>query len=565
MTDGDTGTPALVLGPLLRYVAETEATIWVETDRACEVEILGRQARTFEVSGHHYALVVIGDLEPGSEHEYQVALDGAARWPEPDSEFPPSVLRMPDPGRPLRLAFGSCRIAELPILPRRRRALRGARRAQRDEEEHGPDAMVAFALDLRGTPHERWPDLMLLIGDQVYADNPGPATRKLIEQRRDPSQPPGYEVADFAEYCFLYREAWTEPSVRWLLSVVPTAMIFDDHDVHDDWNTSAPWRRDYQSKPWWPERIRAAYMSYWIYQHLGNLSPAELAKNELWQQMQEPGDQAGPLGDFAAQADHQAPDIQWSYRRTFGPPGGGVRIVVIDSRSGRVLEEGRRRMTGEAEWQWVAESVAGDWNHVVLATSLPLLLPYGIHGLEAWNEAVCGGAWGQRLARAGERIRRELDLEHWAAFGTSFGQFEELLTGLATGTHGRPPASVTVLGGDIHHSYLAAVDFPRGTHPRSAVYQAVCSPFHNVLPDRFRRGHQLTTSRPGGMAGTRIARLAGVRKPRIQWRITRGSWFHNMLSTLEFDGRRARIRFDRTVSDPSGIPHLHPVCEAELS
>ena len=248
--------------------------------------------------------------------------------------------------------------------------------------------------------------------------------------------------------------------MRWLLSVVPTAMIFDDHDVHDDWNTSASWRRDYQAKPWWPERIRAAYMSYWIYQHLGNLSPAELAKNELWQQMQEPGDHAGLLGDFAAQADQRAPDIQWSYRRTFG----GVRIVVIDSRSGRVLEEGRRRMVGEAEWQWVTESVAGDWNHVVLATSLPLLLPYGIHGLEAWNEAVCGGAWGQRLARTGERIRQELDLEHWAAFGASFGQFEELLTGLATGAHGRPPASVTVLGGDIHHSYLAAVDFP-GARP----------------------------------------------------------------------------------------------------
>ena len=561
MTDGDTEAPLLVLGPLLRYVGETEATIWVETDRACAAEILGRQARTFEVSGHHYALVVIGDLEPGAEYEYQVALDGAVRWPEPDSEFPPSVLRTPDPGRPLRLAFGSCRIAELPVLPRRRRAHGGARRARRDEEEHGPDAMVALALDLRGTPHERWPDLMLLIGDQVYADNPGPATRKLIEQRRDPSEPPGYEVADFGEYCFLYREAWAEPSVRWLLSVVPTAMIFDDHDVHDDWNTSAAWRRDYQAKPWWPERIRTAYMSYWIYQHLGNLSPAELAKNELWQQMQEPGDRARVLGDFAIRADQRAPDIQWSFRRTFG----GVRIVVIDSRSGRMLEEGRRRMTGEAEWQWVTESVAGDWNHVVLATSLPLLLPYGIHGLEAWNEAVCAGAWGPRLARAGERIRQELDLEHWAAFGRSFGQFERLLTGLATGTHGRPPASVTVLGGDIHHSYLATVGFPPGTNPRSAVYQAVCSPIHNVLPDYFRRGHQLTTSRPGGAAGMGIARLARAPKPRIRWRITRGSWFHNMLSGLEFDGRRARIRFDRTVSDSSGIPHLHPVCEAELS
>ena len=40
MTDGDGGAPLLVLGPLLRYVSETEATIWVETDRACQVEIL---------------------------------------------------------------------------------------------------------------------------------------------------------------------------------------------------------------------------------------------------------------------------------------------------------------------------------------------------------------------------------------------------------------------------------------------------------------------------------------------------------------------------------------------
>ena len=29
--------------------------------------------------------------------------------------------------------------------------------------------------------------------------------------------------------------------MRWLLSTVPTAMIFDDHDVIDDWNTSRDW------------------------------------------------------------------------------------------------------------------------------------------------------------------------------------------------------------------------------------------------------------------------------------------------------------------------------------
>ena len=57
--------PALVLGPLLRYVGEREATVWVETDAPCEVEVLGHTARTFQVHRHHYALVVIEGLEPG--------------------------------------------------------------------------------------------------------------------------------------------------------------------------------------------------------------------------------------------------------------------------------------------------------------------------------------------------------------------------------------------------------------------------------------------------------------------------------------------------------------------
>jgi hypothetical protein len=43
---------------MLRYVSETEATVWVETDQECEVEVLGRRVKTFAVAGHHYGLVV---------------------------------------------------------------------------------------------------------------------------------------------------------------------------------------------------------------------------------------------------------------------------------------------------------------------------------------------------------------------------------------------------------------------------------------------------------------------------------------------------------------------------
>jgi hypothetical protein len=569
MVPDEAGSPVLVLGPLLRHVGPAEATIWVEASRACQVEVLGHAARTFEVAGHHYGLVVVTGLRPGTEYAYQVALDGAVRWPGPDPAFGPSVLRTLDPGGPQRLVFGSCRIAELPPPRRRDRGGRG--------REHGSDAMAALARELAGKPRESWPGSMLLIGDQVYADDPGPATRQFIAGRRDPAQPPGYEVADFEEYCALYREAWSEPAVRWLLSVLPTIMVFDDHDVHDDWNTSAAWLRDFRARPWWQARISGAYMSYWTYQHLGNLSPAELAKDEVWRQVQEAGDAAAVLGDLALRADAHAGGIRWSVRRDFG----NVRVVIIDSRSRRVVDDDRRRlMVDEAEWQWVTGSSSaglgadpgnGGFDHLVLGTSLPLLLPQGIHSLEAWNEAVCAGAWGNRLRPAGERLRQAVDLEHWAAFGASFAAFEDLLTDLAGGPDGRstrggaPPASITVISGDIHHNYLAAVDLPGGPPSGTAVHQAVCSPIHNLLPERLRLGHWLVTSRLGNLITTSAARLAGVRGPRIRWRITDGPWFSNMLAELCYDGRRARIRFDHTVPDSAGTPRLQPAFDGELT
>jgi hypothetical protein len=302
-------------------------------------------------------------------------------------------------------------------------------------------------------------------------------------------------------------------------------------------------------------------MSYWIYQHLGNLSPGELSKSELWRQVQEPGDAADVLHAFAARADAQPESALWSYRRSFGR----VRVVVIDSRAGRVFPNGRRLMVGDTEWQWITDSLNGDWDHVVLATSLPLLLPGGIHALEAWSEAVCGGAWGRLAAAAGERLRRGADLEHWAAFGESFARFEDLLTSVATGRRGRAPASVTVISGDIHHSYLADVALPAGVAARSAVYQAVCSPMHNALPGSMRRGQQLIASRGGTAAIRALARLARVPDPRIKWRITRGPWFRNMLATLEFSGAAARISFAATAPGPAATPRLRPVCETKLS
>src|SRR4051812_27375151 len=155
MSDPDPDPPVLVLGPLLRHVDPVSATVWVEVDRACEVEVLGRRARTFRVSGHHYALVLIEGLEPGSATPYEVRLDGERVWPPTASPFPPSRIATPGGDGSFRIAFGSCRYATSAAA----------------EADRGlpPDALQAYAARLAGSPQAEWPDALVLLGDQVYA------------------------------------------------------------------------------------------------------------------------------------------------------------------------------------------------------------------------------------------------------------------------------------------------------------------------------------------------------------------------------------------------------------
>ena len=99
----------LVVGPLLRYVGTTTATIWVETSSPAEITVLGHRARTFHVEGHHYALVLIEDLEPGTVTPYEVRLDGRLVWPPSDGR-PAPAIRTRQGEQEARLIFGSCRV-----------------------------------------------------------------------------------------------------------------------------------------------------------------------------------------------------------------------------------------------------------------------------------------------------------------------------------------------------------------------------------------------------------------------------------------------------------------------
>jgi hypothetical protein len=526
---------SLVLGPLLRYVGRTTATVWVEADAACEAEVLGQTARTFEVSGHHYALVPLTDLPEGAVLEYEVRLDGEQVWPLPGSTRPPSAIRTREGEDHARLVFGSCRVGapqrEPYTLP------------PGQEHGFGVDALWAYSRRLQAGI-EQWPDGLLLCGDQVYADEVSPEALEFIRARRDTSQPPGEEIADFEEYTRLYREAWSDPDIRWLLSTVPSLMIFDDHDVIDDWNISWQWLREAREQPWWHARITGAFMTYWIYQHLGNMSPPELDGEAMYQTAIAAAGDVGPdLERFAARADRESAATRWACCRDFGRS----RVLVVDSRAARVLDDDHRDMVDEEEWAWIADRSHEAVDHLVIVSTLPVFMSVGVHYLEAWNEAVCAGAWGRPAAWLGERLRRALDLEHWPAFQESFTSMVDLLRDVATGSRsGRPPASITLVGGDIHNAYIAEVSLGLRDDARSRVHQLVCSPFRNPLTPTQRRLVGLTSTPLAAGALRGLARLAGVKPPTVRWRYRAGPTFHNSIGIVELDGRRAEATIYRS-------------------
>jgi hypothetical protein len=556
----------LLLGPLLRHVSETTATIWVETDAPCTVGVLGHETGTFTVCGHHYALVIVEGLPPGTTTPYEVHLDGVRCWPPDDSSLPASVIRTLT-GGPLRILFGSCRAAAPHEPP-------WSLEHDDDDRARGVDALYAFGLRMASQPADEWPDLLLFVGDQVYADDSSPATRKKVEQRRghlsgDDRFPSIDDVADFEEYTWLYHEAWRPEIERWMLSVVPSTMIFDDHDMIDDWNTSLSWLEEIRQHRWWEEHVTAGLMSYWVYQHLGNLSPDEIRAEGMLARFVKAGDATAALTAWAHDTNTREPG-SGGYRFSYWRSLGAVQLVVIDCRQSRVLEPDARRMISADDWEWVIGHADVECDHLVLATSVPVVMPGGMHDLEQWNERVATGAWGRPFARVAEFVRQAVDLEDWSAFHRSFAAFMELLQRVSTRNPASghdPPATVLVLSGDVHFSYRARATFVVESDqpsPSSRVHQLVNSPIRNVLDSRSRRALRLGISPVGSLIGRALRRASGARRHPARWTVEDGPFFANHVCVVEFDGREARMVLERADAEDDGRPRLTVAADSAL-
>jgi hypothetical protein len=182
-------------------------------------------------------------------------------------------------------------------------------------------------------------------------------------------------------------------------------------------------------------------------------------------------------------------------------------------------------------------------------------MPPAIHHGENWNERLADSD-DPRKAAAAERLRRAVDLEHWAAFNDSFNALADVFRAVGS-RDGSAPASISVLSGDVHHSYVARADLG----VRTPVYQLTCSPIHNQVPAFMRPIMRFSWSRLAARAVRWLAASAGVPKPSFVWRRLAGPYFGNAVSLLRQRGGSADMTIEGTTPDGE----LFEVARVELT
>lgn len=247
--------------------------------------------------------------------------------------------------------------------------------------------------------------------------------------------------------------------VERLFANVSTLMMFDDHDVTDDWNLTAGWEQAINETPSSKRIINNGLISYWLFQGMGNdalnktgelLTPFKQSRtaNNLWQF--KAFDK--PLNDFSF----------WHYELTTTP-----KVVVLDTRTHRWRnEQNFNEPSGLLDWERLTELEESLLSHdqVIIVSPAPV---FGVKSIEAIQAMfnICG----QPLM---------VDVENWMAHE---GSAKKLLdTFRRTDT----PNETLILSGDVHYSFCFSVQKRFGDHP-NRIWQLTASGIKNEFPRKL--------------------------------------------------------------------------------
>ncbi|WP_429205676.1 alkaline phosphatase family protein [Massilia sp. UYP11] len=254
------------------------------------------------------------------------------------------------------------------------------------------------------------------------------------------------------------------PQAARLLAHVQTLMIFDDHDITDDWNLSAKWETTAYEHPFSRRIIGNALVAYMLCQGWGNRPDVFGEALDALADLSATPDAGGRLAPGAQDAliNRLLAFRQWDYMLRTQPA-----IIVLDTRTRRW----RNRRTpghpsGLMDWESLSELQHEllDETAAVIVSAAPM---FGVKLIEVV----------QRIATfAG--LALTVDAENWMAHRGAASSMLNIFR------HSRTPGNYVILSGDVHYSFVYDVEVRESDRPQH-VWQITSSGIKNEFPRRL--------------------------------------------------------------------------------
>jgi hypothetical protein len=306
------------------------------------------------------------------------------------------------------------------------------------------------------------------------------------------------------------------PRVRRALANVATYMIFDDHDVTDDWNLHREWVRTVHGRPLGRRMVQNALTAYAVFQGWGNepdrYAPGEaggrlLAAAGRWRGDADATAEAIAAGVGLPSAD-PAPPVRWDY--AVDTP--CYQTIVLDTRTRRGFRAGGTGraapalLSEEAREEQLTRRLQERTAEVPVTVVVSAAPVFGHPLVEAWLQL--------KKLRAIEWLPgapAAVDREAWSLHPAAY---EGLLAALARFRR------VLILSGDVHYGFAAAVDYRNARDGRSARFlQLTASPMRNEELRSRLLGGVPTVRQVPAFLGSRVERLVTrvTTPPSLSW------------------------------------------------
>lgn len=550
--------PLVLCGPMLRRVTPDSVTVWVALHSACSIQLIvldfggviifkSDHVETIKIGEYlHIACVTAKAKAPGEylgwnnlyHYDLEFTINNASHYLSFSKicredtqtykddfcygEDYPSFVMPPEANNleHLRIVHGSCR------------------------KPHGIGLDALSCLDtlindnLKNPPMR--PQLLCLTGDQIYADEVDDSLMSIIQEvaeklltgispiattsgdRSELMRIIGFTSGEsrnhliaFSEFVAMYLLVWSDelwpldistaarevqgfrkrlPAVRRALANIPTYMVFDDHEITDDWNRTKNWRtktyyEDFNDGPNSAAKNYAAHtiianglLAYAFFQGWGNLGdnasslPTYYGIFDIIDKQSSPTCK-DPVTLFDLQSlmlpttvtngnwtylEYPNQEMPWSFRIDYP----GFQLIGLDSRNLRGYRDGINAPAVIYPGS-IPPQLGNDYSKplTIVMCAAPL---FGVEAIESVQEEVDIHIHFHPFWKLDPKLDEKYDKEAWSFDSEAFYTIQLELSKFK---------KIIVLSGDVHYGFSVKVEYwgEQITSPPTAIFAQCCS------------------------------------------------------------------------------------------